>query len=258
MCRKKFLAVLIDLSGTLHIGNTSTPSAVAALQRLRNSSLKLLFVTNTTKESGSHLKRRLDSIGFDIKAEEIFSSLSAAQQLVKSRQYRPMLLLQASAKEEFAGLEETDPNAVVVGLAPDCFDYLHMNAAFRLINEGAHLIAVHAGRYYKEEDGLSLGPGPFVKALEYATGVTAEVVGKPVPGFFHAALKQIDCVPEDAVMIGDDVRDDVAGAQAAGMSGVLVRTGKYRPGDEDTVSPPPAATFDNFALAVEWLLQSAA
>ncbi|KAA0186826.1 hypothetical protein HAZT_HAZT001956 [Hyalella azteca] len=168
-----------------------------------------------------------------------------------------MLLLQPSAKDQFPGITESNPNAVVVGLAPECFDYTHMNAAFRLIMDGAPLIAVHAGRYYKEEDGLSLGPGPFVKALEYATGVTAEVVGKPEKNFFLAALEKINCPPENAVMIGDDVRDDVAGAQAAGLHGVLVRTGKYRAGDEDLISPPPTATFDNFAMAVDWILHQA-
>ena len=32
-------------------------------------------------------------------------------------------------------------------------------------------------RYFAEADGLSLGPGPFVKALEYASGVEALVAG---------------------------------------------------------------------------------
>lgn len=71
----------------------------------------------------------------------------------------------------------------------------------RILLEGASLIAIHEGRYYKRGDGLALGPGPFVKGLEYATNVKAEVVGKPTPEFFKAALG--DVKPEEAVMIGD-------------------------------------------------------
>ena len=74
-----------------------------------------------------------------------------------------------------------------------------MNAAFRLLlhNPDAPLIAIHRGMIFKEADGLSLGPGPFVTALEAATGRVAEVVGKPAPSFFHAALQELGCTAAD-------------------------------------------------------------
>jgi len=72
---------------------------------------------------------------------------------------------------------------------------------FRLLLNGASLIAIHEGRYYKRSDGLALGPGPFIKGLEYASNVKAEVVGKPTIRFFKAALEGID--PTRAIMIGD-------------------------------------------------------
>lgn len=74
---------------------------------------------------------------------------------------------------------------------------------FRLVLDGASLIAIHKAKYYKRPDGLALGPGPFVQGLEYATGVTATVVGKPERAFFTEALVSLGCRPEDAVMIGD-------------------------------------------------------
>lgn len=89
------------------------------------------FVTNTTKESKGTLLRRLTGIGFDIKAEEVFTSLTAARRLVDQRKLRPMLLLQQDALEDFKGVDVNDPNAVVVGLAPDCFNYELLNKAFR-------------------------------------------------------------------------------------------------------------------------------
>lgn len=72
---------------------------------------------------------------------------------------------------------------------------------YRLLLKGASLIAIHEGRYYKQSDGLSLGPGAFVKGLEYSANVKAEVIGKPSPAFFKAALG--DTLPENAIMIGD-------------------------------------------------------
>ncbi|XP_070179218.1 sugar-phosphatase AraL-like isoform X3 [Littorina saxatilis] len=96
----------------------------------------------------------------------------------------------------------------------------------RLMLDGAPLIAIHKARYYKRKDGLALGPGPFVTALEYSTDRKAEVVGKPEAAFFLEAVKDFGCDAAQCVMIGDDARDDVGGAQKCGMKGVLVKTGK--------------------------------
>ena len=100
-------------------------------RRLRESGVTVRFVTNTTKESKGTLVKRLTGIGFDIKAEEVFTSLTAARRLIDQRSLRPMLLLQSDAIEDFKGVDVNDPNAVVVGLAPDCFNYEILNKAFR-------------------------------------------------------------------------------------------------------------------------------
>ena len=89
------------------------------------------FVTNTTKESKDTLLKRLSSLGFDIKTEEVFTSLTAARQLIQYRNLRPLLLLGSDASKDFQGVNVSEPNAVVVGLAPDCFSYDMLNKAFR-------------------------------------------------------------------------------------------------------------------------------
>ncbi|XP_063987804.1 haloacid dehalogenase-like hydrolase domain-containing protein 2 [Diachasmimorpha longicaudata] len=251
----KIRAVLIDLSGTLHIDNSVIPGAVSALKRLRTTDVKIKFVTNTTKESKSCLYDRLNKLGFDIAKNEIFSSLGAAREVLQARKLNPFLMIDDAAMEDFQDLQNPDGEftAVVVGLAPKKFNYDEMNQAFRLLLQGASLIAIHEGRYYKRGDGLALGPGAFIRGLEYSANVKAEVIGKPTKGFFEAALGEI--APQDAVMIGDDVRDDVAGAQAAGIRGFLVQTGKYRPGDETSISPPPSKVVPSFVEAVNEVLK---
>ncbi|XP_043937780.1 haloacid dehalogenase-like hydrolase domain-containing protein 2 isoform X2 [Protopterus annectens] len=195
-------------------------------------------------------------MNFDINEDDIFTSLTAARNLLEQKQVRPFLLVEDSALEDFKGLNTDDPNAVVIGLAPEHFNFQTMNKAFRLILDGAPLIAIHKARYYKRKDGLALGPGPFVTGLEYATDTKAIVVGKPEKTFFLEALRSIGCAPEEAIMIGDDARDDVGGAQNAGMLGVLVKTGKYRSGDEDKITPAPFLTCDSFPEAVDYILKN--
>lgn len=99
--------------------------------RLRQSGIAVKFITNATKESKSGLHNKLTRLGFDIKHDEIFTSLTAARKLVEAEKLRPFCLLQDDAKEDFAGLDMTNPNAVVVGLAPDYFTYEYLNQAFR-------------------------------------------------------------------------------------------------------------------------------
>jgi HAD superfamily hydrolase (TIGR01458 family) len=109
-------------------------------------------------------------------------------------------------------------------------------------------------RYFREPDGLSLDLGPFVVALEYAGGVEAEITGKPDRAFFGTALDDIGVAPEELVMIGDDLPNDIGGAQALGLRGVLVRTGKYQPDDERDPEFIPEHVADRFSDAVDWIL----
>ncbi|KAJ1673788.1 Haloacid dehalogenase-like hydrolase domain-containing protein 2, partial [Spiromyces aspiralis] len=172
--------VLLDLSGTLHIDDKVTPKATTALNKLRQAGVKVRFVTNSTKTSDERLYQKLVKLGFDLKKDEIWTSLSAAKRLVQRRNYRPLLLLEDTALEQFEDIDTSPPhNAVVVGLAPSKFNYYTLNQAFRLLLEGKPLVGIHKARYFASaENELSMGPGGFVTALEYAAGVKSELVGK--------------------------------------------------------------------------------
>ncbi|EDW02790.1 haloacid dehalogenase-like hydrolase domain-containing protein 2 [Drosophila grimshawi] len=249
-------AALIDLSGTLHVEDDPTPNAPVALQRLRDSGVSVRFVTNTTKDSKSTLFERLSKIGFQLEISEIYSSLSAAATFVLNEKLNPFYLLTSDARKDFPEEDTSRPlDSVVVGLAPNAFDYDHMNKAFNvLLQEKTHkLVAVHQGKYYKRADGLALGPGCFVKGLEYATGSTATIIGKPNRFFFQSALPA-SLRPEECVMIGDDANDDIAGAMKVGLQGVLVKTGKFLPDALAAMSTPPTAVVTNFSEAVDWVL----
>ncbi|KAF9939276.1 Haloacid dehalogenase-like hydrolase domain-containing protein 2, partial [Modicella reniformis] len=223
------------------------------LDGLNLSHAQFRFCTNTTQSSGDTLANQLKKLGFHVSREEIFTSLSACRQLVKSRGLRPLLLLEQDALQDFDEIQQSGPhNAVVVGLSPSSFHYDKLNKAFRLLIESkstaqpAILIAVHKAKYFADKDGLSMGPGGFVEALEYASGVKAHVVGKPQKTFFELAVQNmgIDLSAEQnqthskgssgIVMIGDDVEQDLGGGAAElGLIRYLVMTGKYRAKDED-------------------------
>ena len=233
----KLRTLLLDLGGVFYQGADLIPGALDALARLRGSGLALRFVTNTTRQSRAELLQALAGRGLAVAADELLTPAAAACDLLRARGLRPLLLIHPGLAPDFAGLDTADPNAVVVGDAGEYFSYAGLNRAFRLLHAGAPLLALGRNRYFQESDGLSLDAGPFVAALEYAAGVEAELLGKPSPALFAAALRATACPPAAAAMIGDDVEADVNGAIAAGLRGMLVRTGKYRPGDEAHLAP---------------------
>ncbi|CAJ1384371.1 unnamed protein product [Effrenium voratum] len=253
---------LLDVDGVCALGRKEVPGSAKALARLRASVRAVRLVTNQSQETCSSLLRRLQDLQFDVRDGEVFSALSAARALVAQSDRRPLSLLTAEALEEFHGLETQEPNAVVVGTAPEHMHYQRLNEALEvLLREGSQLIAVNKGRYFRHADGRNaMSAGPFVAALEFASGRTAQVVGKPSKEFFHTAAAHAASAsaasgmdPAEFVMVGDDALDDVQGAMDAGMQAILVRTGKYRPGDELKCRSPPLAVVDSLQDAVTFL-----
>jgi HAD superfamily hydrolase (TIGR01458 family) len=147
-----------------------------------------------------------------------------------------------------AGQDEAGPvDVVLVGGAGEEFSYRALNQAFGHLRDGAALVAMHRGLYWRTSEGLQLDSGAFVTALEQAAGIQAEVVGKPAAAFFDAALAHLGAGAADALMVGDDIETDVLAAQRHGLTGVLVKTGKYLPSTHRAASGTPDHVLDSFA-----------
>lgn len=229
--------LLVDLDGTLYIGGEPVKGARRALERLKAAGLELRYVTNTTRKPRREVRMHLVSLGFEVDEAEVFTPARAAVGLIGARTCFP--LVDESLLEDLGGVVTTgdDPDFVLVGDLGAAFTYDRLNAAFRHLASGADLLALQRNRYWRREDGLALDAGPFVAALEYASGKSATVVGKPEETFFRLALDDMGLTPGEVAMVGDDAEADVAGARAAGLKGALVKTGKYRPGVEETGRP---------------------
>jgi HAD superfamily hydrolase (TIGR01458 family) len=234
--------VLIDLDGVLYLGGRAIPGAHEAIDYLIDKRIPFRCISNTTRKCRKTICLQLSKMGFDIPEEFIFTPPQAAiahMQCSGKRAPKFFLLTTGDVDRDFAGAGIRDSETaeyVIVGDAGDAASYDTLNKAFRLLMDGAELIALEKDRYWMAEDGLCLSAGPFVSALEFATGKQATVMGKPSRRFFELALKDMHLHPEDVSMIGDDIQTDVGGAQAAGMTGILVRTGKFR---EDVLQNAP-------------------
>lgn len=250
--------VLLDLSGVLYVGEATLPGARRAVSALQKARLPMRFVTNTTRTPRRVLLDRLADMGFTVSPDLLFTAPRAARDYLVQRELTPYLVVHPDLAEEFRDFPRSGANAVLLGDAGPAFTYERLNAAFRLLMDGAPLLAMGRNRYFRQAEGLSLDQGPFVAGLEYAADSQALVLGKPAATFFEAAVASLGLPPEEVLMVGDDAEADVDGALAAGLQAALVQTGKYRQGDEAAIAHPGAHIFTDIGALVDWLLDQRA
>ena len=243
-------ALLLDLSGVLFDGRRPIDGALDFMRRARQCGVPLRFVTNTATKPAAAIAGEMRQMGLEVAQDELFTAPRAAHDYVVARGLRPFCLVHPAIRAEFDDVPQSDPDCVLLGDARDDLNYRNLNRAFRLLHDGAPLIGIGLNRYFMDEDGIMLDTGAFIRGLEWAAGIDAVIMGKPSADFFDLVVADTGQAAADCLMVGDDVVADVAGAIAAGLQGCLVRTGKYRAGDEASL-PDRAMVIDRIgALAL--------
>jgi HAD superfamily hydrolase (TIGR01458 family) len=243
-------ALLVDLEGTVYQHGRLIPGAVEALAAAAQRGIPHRFVTNTTSRPRSVVVRDIAAMGLTVDPDVLFTAPRAARAYLLGKGLcRVHMLARPTLLEDLDGIEpvDADADAVLLGDLGDGMTFARLNAAFRLLLDGAELVTLARNRYWKDREGLKLDIGAFAAALEHGSGKTATLVGKPAPAFFEAALASLGVAAAEAAVVGDDLESDVHGGQAAGMKGILVRTGKFREGDLERAAVQPDATLDSLA-----------
>lgn len=256
-------SILFDLDGVFYQGDRAIAGAAAVAEWVREQAIPHLFVTNTTSRPRSALVEKLAGFGIEVTHQQIFTPAVAAVHWLEQQcagQKVALFIPQATQtdfKQISAGNSEDDAVcAVVVGDLGEQWDFNTLNRAFRLLMQGnqPHLLALGMTRYWQAADGLRLDVAPFAMALSHASGVEPQVLGKPAQLFYQGALDLLGVSAEQAVMIGDDIVSDISGAQAVGLRGLLVRTGKFRPRDLQGEIVPDAV-LDSVRDLPDWWRQ---
>lgn len=245
--------LLLDIDGVLSVSWEPIPGAIETLAWIREHGIPFRLITNTTTLTREALAHTLREAGFALDAPDIVTAVVATAAYLRAHHSgaRVFLLSDGDARADLDGValvgSDEPADVAVIGGASDDFTYASLNHIFRLLNDGATLIGMHRNMYWRTAEGLQLDGGAYVAALEEATGTKATICGKPAPAYFEAALEMLGVPATRAAMVGDDVVNDVLGAQGIGMTGVLVRTGKFRPADLERDDGAPDQVIDSFA-----------
>jgi glycerol-1-phosphatase len=251
--------ILLDLDGTVWLGDTLTPGTAEALTELRAAGKGIAFVTNGSGWLPEEYVRKLWSLGLRASAREVVSVGAAIQFRLAQRPVpaRTFVIGSSAIVRHVADSGQRIVNGtagaaaadLVVVAAHEGFDYAELRTATTAVLAGAEIIAAGRDSTYPAPDGLWPGTGAVVAALEYATGARAVSVGKPGPEIFETALDRLG--PGRALMIGDRLDADLAGAAGAGIDCAIVLSGVTTRGEaEAATDPAPVQVADTLGALV--------
>jgi glycerol-1-phosphatase len=256
---RRYDHVLLDLDGCVWVGDECTPGAPAAVSELRAAGKSIAFLTNDSRRAPEEYVRKLWSLGVQASAEQIVTVGSAIQYVLAEGHPRTTAYVIGSSAifrhvgdagaRIVNGTEEASSADVVVIAGHDDLHFSELRDATQAVLAGAEMLAAGRDRTFPTGDGIWPGTGAIVAALEFATERAARVVGKPDPQMFITALDRVG--PGRALVVGDRLDSDLAGADAAGLDAAIVLTGVTdRAAAERAEDPTPVAVAENLHALV--------
>lgn len=258
--------VLFDIDGVLVTSWQPIPGAAAALRMLADHQIACSYLTNTTTRTRAQIADALTGAGMTVRPDEVITAAVLTADYVRTHYpgARCLLVNSGHITEDMPGLHIIDstvceqraapekPDVILLGGAGPEYGHLTLSRIYDWMTQGVPVVAMHRSTAWNTSDGLRIDTGMYLIGMEETSGRKAVAVGKPAPAGFEVAAARLGVDPEEMVMVGDDLHNDVLAAQVVGMTGVLVRTGKFR---QDTLD---RWAVDEFAMQPNHVIDSVA
>jgi HAD superfamily hydrolase (TIGR01458 family) len=261
ICMNDIRYFLIDIDGVLIRGDKIIEGADETMKYLEENMFAYVLVTNTTRMPKKTLIKELTAFGFKVDERRLLTTLSATIDYIKSKKENAKCYLiapdESDADFQGTGLTITrneEPVDFVVLGYDNRTDFKMLDSAFRLIKDGAKLVAMHEDKVFPGKPKQNIGLGAFVRSLEYSTNKKAIVIGKPSKTFFELSMKQISASAKETAMIGDSLAGDIIGAKNAGLKAIMVRTGNFDEKELDKSKIKPDYLIDSIRDLPDLLL----
>lgn len=251
--------VLFDIDGVLVTSWRPIPGAAATLRALAARRIACAYLTNTTTRTRREIAAALSEAGMEVRPDEVVTAAALTAEYVRGHfpGARCLLVNNGDVSEDMPGVDLTvstdeTPDVILLGGAGPEYSHLTLSRVYEWMTLGVPVVAMHRSTAWRTSDGLRIDTGMYLIGMEETSGRKAVSVGKPAPAGFLAAAARLGLDPDEMVMVGDDLNNDVLAAQVVGMTGVLVRTGKFR---QDTLDRWAA---DEFAMQPNHVIDSVA
>ncbi len=226
-------AFLIDLDGTLYLGDTPVEGAGQFLNFLKRERVPFLLLTNNSTRTPEQVSEKLRKLGMEVEPEKIYSSASALEDYLKEyypNPHRAYIIGEDGIKEVLRKLgwelleNHKGAEFVIVGL-DRMVNYDKLSEAVLAIQKGATLIACNRDSSFPTPHGFLPGAGAIVNAIVTVVKVEPIVLGKPNDYIIKYAVRRLNVDLKDVAVVGDRLDTDILLAKRLGMKAILVMTG---------------------------------
>lgn len=255
--------LLLDLDGTVYRGGEPTPGATEAVDAAHRNGSAIRYVTNNASKPPEEVADHLGKLGLDAHPDEVSTSAQAgaavlADQLPAGARVLVVGSTALESEVDAAGLVPVRsaadrPDAVVQGHSPHTA-WSDLAEACLAIRAGAVWVACNNDFTLPTERGQLPGNGAMVAALSAATARTPQVAGKPELPLLERAVTSAG--GQTALMVGDRLETDIAGAVNAGLGSLVVLTGVSTAAD--VLAAPPELRPEHIAADLRALHRPAA
>jgi HAD superfamily hydrolase (TIGR01458 family) len=229
-----YKGVIFDINGVLEFQGVVYPGAVELFDLLRSKGIVIRILTNSTLKSRKDCAEKLNRMGFDVAEDEVVTASFATAQYLRMLKPRSCwVMLKGKGLDEFRDFchDDRNPEYIVLGDYRDGFNFQNMNKALKLLIEGSQLIVMIPEKVDHSMGEVELTVGAYGRMLEDAARINGVTIGKPNAGIYDISLLTMGIPKNSVLMVGDRVDTDIAGAKAAGIRSVLVKTGEFRARD---------------------------
>lgn len=246
---------IFDLDGTVWIGGEPTPGAVETVGALRQAGKQVAFATNDPRSATEDYVTRLWGIGIQASLADVVTVGGAVQHLLaETRSGRTAFVIGTPSLRRHVsdaglrvlnGTDLASRAEVVIVAGTEQLVYDDLRTATLAVRRGADFLATGRDPTYPQPDGLWPGTGAILAAVEFASGRSAEIVGKPEPQLLLTALDRLG--EGSTLVVGDRVDSDLLAAAAANLDAALVLTGGALRSDVEQLDPRPIAVADSLS-----------
>jgi 4-nitrophenyl phosphatase len=227
--------ILLDMDGVLWRGKEPIINLKRLFERIDDQGWRAICITNNSTRTVEEYLQKLKGFGVDLDEYQLITSAEATSTYLSDQFPSGGALYVVGEKglidtlmnHSFVIVEDPEDgsvDAVVVGLDSE-FNYQKLYYASRLVSQGVPLIGTNPDLTLPTPGGLAPGAGSIISAIETAAGTKARIIGKPNKFTYQLALERTKTKPAEALMIGDRLETDIAGAQKLGIQTGLVLSG---------------------------------
>ncbi|MGM0607444.1 MAG: HAD-IIA family hydrolase [Candidatus Muiribacteriota bacterium] len=227
---KNIKTFCIDLDGTVYINGKLYPEAKETIKKLKEK-YNVVFVSNTTTALFEDLLQKLNSYGFDITEKHLYTPAKTAKKIMEKNNHNSgIIIVPENTRKDFEWFNyDENGNTVLVATEGMDLKFSELKKPFNmLLKENSKFYTLQKNRFYKSNDGYELDMGAIVAPLEYASEKEAVILGKPSETLFSLIAEENNCKIDEMAMVGDDIEFDILIPMKLGLTGFLVKTGKYR------------------------------